>query len=146
MIITWATALRKFRCMYTMDRLYINNCMQTIDPKIPFIVPAYLITIQFIGKMRTQNKMEILYIIMVVFHINRTLSVGWENGPERGHTIVSFNPYFQSVKQTVQTLIRRRVLRRLIWVCTVSHCFKCPSPDFTDNPLSIALWRHSEKE
>ena len=52
---------------------------------------------------------------------------------------------FLLFKQTVQTLIRRRVLWRLIWVCTVCQCPKCPSSGFTDNPLSTALWRHSDK-
>ena len=28
----------------------------------------------------------------------------------------------------MQTLIRRRVLRHLIWVCTVCQCPKCPGP------------------
>ena len=33
--------------------------------------------------------------------------------------------------QTVQTLIRRRILRRLIWVCTVCECPNAkPSPGF----------------
>ena len=41
-------------------------------------------------------------------------------------------------KQTAQN----RVLRRLIWVCTVCQC---PSPGFTDNLLYIALWRQSDK-
>ena len=43
---------------------------------------------------------------------------------------------FQLFKQTVQTLIRR-----LIWLCTVCQCPKCPSPGFTDTPLSTAIWR-----
>ena len=38
-------------------------------------------------------------------------------------------------KQTVQTLIRRPVLWRLIWVCIVCQCPKCPSPGFTDISL-----------
>ena len=42
---------------------------------------------------------------------------------------------FLLFKQTVQTLIRCRVLRRLIWICNVCQC---PSPDFTDNPLYTA--------
>ena len=42
----------------------------------------------------------------------------------------------------MHTLIRRRSLWRLIWVCTVC---KCPSPGLTDNPLNAALWRHSDK-
>ena len=42
----------------------------------------------------------------------------------------------------MQTLIRCRVLRRLIWVCTVCQC---PSSGFSDNPLYTALWRHSDK-
>ena len=25
------------------------------------------------------------------------------------------------------------------------HCCQCPSPGFTDNPLSTALWYHSDK-
>ena len=37
----------------------------------------------------------------------------------------------------MQTLIRRRVLRRLIWFCTV---FQCASPGFTDNLFT----RHSD--
>ena len=43
---------------------------------------------------------------------------------------------FLQFKQTVHTLIRRRFLRRLIWVCTVCEC-PCikPSPGFTDIPL-----------
>ena len=49
-------------------------------------------------------------------------------------------------KQTVQSLIRRRILRCLIWVCTVCQCSKCPSPGFTDSPLSTTLWRHSDKK
>ena len=28
-------------------------------------------------------------------------------------------------KQTVETLVRRRVLRRLIWVCTVAYIYDC---------------------
>ena len=42
----------------------------------------------------------------------------------------------------MQTLIRHRVLRRLIWICTVCQC---ASPGFTDSPLYTSLWRHSEK-
>ena len=45
----------------------------------------------------------------------------------------------------MQTLIRRRVLRRLIWVCNVCQCPQFHSPGLTDNPLSTALWRHSDK-
>ena len=36
------------------------------------------------------------------------------------HIYSNFNRTF--CKQTVETLIRRRVLRRLIWVCTVCLC------------------------
>ena len=39
-----------------------------------------------------------------------SLSVGWENGAERGLKTVLFNPRFSVIKQTVQTLIRRNVL------------------------------------
>ena len=39
-------------------------------------------------------------------------------------------------KQTVPILIRRCVLRPLIWVCTLCQC---PSPGFTDSPLLTAL-------
>ena len=42
----------------------------------------------------------------------------------------------------MQTLIRRRVLRRLIRICVV--CQR-PSPAFTDSPVYIVLWRHSDK-
>ena len=41
----------------------------------------------------------------------------------------------------MQTLIRRRIL---IWDCTVCQCPKCPSPGLTSNPLSTALWHHSD--
>ena len=36
---------------------------------------------------------------------------------------------------------------RLIWVCTVCQCPECPvsSPRFTDNPPSITVRRHSDK-
>ena len=44
-------------------------------------------------------------------------NVGWENGPKRGESHLTFNILY--FKQTVKTLIRRRVLRRLIWICTV---------------------------
>ena len=37
-----------------------------------------------------------------------------------------------------------KALRRLIWVCTVCQYPKCPSPCFTDNPLSTAPWHHSD--
>ena len=43
---------------------------------------------------------------------------------------------------SVQTLIRRRVLRRLILACSVCQC---PSPGFADYPLYKALWRHSDE-
>ena len=38
--------------------------------------------------------------------------------------IFHFNPHFDRIfgRQMVETLIRRRVLRRLIWVCTVCLC------------------------
>ena len=49
---------------------------------------------------------------------------------------------FLYFKQTMQTLNKRRVLWRLIWVCTVCHY---PSHGFTDNPLYTALRRHSDK-
>ena len=42
----------------------------------------------------------------------------------------------------MQTLIRRRVLRRLIWVCIV---YQCPSSGFTVYPLYSAQWHHSDK-
>ena len=47
-----------------------------------------------------------------------------------------------SFKQLVQTLIRRRVLRRLIWACTICqyHC-----PGFTDNLLYKAFLHHNDK-
>ena len=53
---------------------------------------------------------------------------------------LNFN--FLWFQQTVLTLIRRRVLRRLIWVCTVGQC---SNPSFTDNLLYTALWRHSDR-
>ena len=53
---------------------------------------------------------------------------------------LTFN--FLLFKQTVQTLIRRRVLRRPIWVCFVCQC---PSPGFKDNPLNSAIWRYTDK-
>ena len=59
-----------------------------------------------------------------------SLSVGWENGPERRLKIVSFNSYLPVI------------LRRLIWVCTICQCL---SSGFTDNPLYAALCRHSDK-
>ena len=77
-----------------------------------------------------------------------SLSEGWEsvpereNGPERenvpGRDLKLFQLIlnFLKLKQTVQTLIRCRVLRCLIFVCTVCQC--C-SPGFTDNPLYTAL-------
>ena len=49
---------------------------------------------------------------------------------------------FLLFKQTVQTLIRRRSLRRQIWVCAVCQY---PSPGFIDAPPYTALWRHSDK-
>ena len=45
----------------------------------------------------------------------------------------------------MQTLIRRRLLWRLIWSCTVFQCPKCYSLGITDNSLSTALSRHSDK-
>ena len=42
----------------------------------------------------------------------------------------------------MQTLIRRRVRRRLMRVCTICQF---PSPGFTDYPLYTALWHHSDK-
>ena len=44
-----------------------------------------------------------------------SLSWCWGNGPERGLQHLTFWKF----KQTVQNPIRRRVLWRLIWVCTV---------------------------
>ena len=64
-----------------------------------------------------------------------SLSVGWENGPERGLKTVSFNQFKQNSAEPDQT-------PRLMWVCTICQC---PSPDFTDNPLYTALWRHVDK-
>ena len=49
---------------------------------------------------------------------------------------------FRLFKQTVQTLIRRRVQRCLIWVCTVCQC---PSPGFTDTHLYTIRPCHSDK-
>ena len=43
----------------------------------------------------------------------------------------------------MQNLIRRRVLWRLIWVCTV---WKCHSPSFTDDTLYTSLWQRSNKK
>ena len=64
-----------------------------------------------------------------------SLSVGWENGPER-----TYDCFIQSLtswkfKQTV---------RCLIWFYTICQCPKCPSQDCIDNPLSKARWRHSD--
>ena len=39
-------------------------------------------------------------------------------------------------------LIGRRVLRRLILLCTVCRCL---TPGFIDNPVYTALCRHSDK-
>ena len=60
-----------------------------------------------------------------------SLSVGWENGPERILNIVYLTLSF---------------LLRLIWVCTVCrHPSTNPSPVFffADNPFYTALWSHS---
>ena len=59
--------------------------------------------------------------------------------------LLYFTLNFLLFKQTVQTLIRCRVLRHLIWVSTVCQCLKCSRPSFTDNPLLTALWCHSDK-
>ena len=55
------------------------------------------------------------------------------------------NLKFLKFKQTAQTLIRPRRTLCLNWDCTVWQCPKYPSPGFTDNPLSKALWRHNDK-
>ena len=52
-----------------------------------------------------------------------------------GDFILNLPHNFLWVKETVQTLIRRRILR--FWVYTVC---KCPSPGFTDNPLYTGKW------
>ena len=65
-----------------------------------------------------------------------SLSVGWENGPEQGLKTVSFNSELPVILAIKCTLIRRRVLPRLISVCAVCQC---PSPGFTDNPLRTAI-------
>ena len=57
---------------------------------------------------------------------------------ELSHLTFNF-PWF---KEPVHTLIRRRAL---LWVYTDCQYPKCPSPSFTDNPLTTALWRHSDK-
>ena len=47
-----------------------------------------------------------------------SLSVGWENGPERGRKTDSLILNFLKFKQTMQTLIRRRSLNttRIAWL------------------------------
>ena len=53
---------------------------------------------------------------------------------------------FPWYKQIVQILIRRSVMRRLIWVCKVCQRPSTkPSPGFTNDPLYTALERHSDK-
>ena len=49
---------------------------------------------------------------------------------------------FLKLKKTVQTLIRRRFLQRLIRAYIVCQC---PSPGFTDNLIYTALCRQSDK-
>ena len=94
-----------------------------------------------------------LYLIMAIdssLYNQRTDSTGGSivpecslgNGPERGPKTVSVYPWLPVFKETMQTLIRRRVLWRLIWVCTVCQC---SSLGFTDNPLYTAFWRHSDR-
>ena len=42
--------------------------------------------------------------------------------------------------QTVETLIRRRILRRLIWVCTVWQLPFYGSPDYNGLKVSLFYW------
>ena len=55
---------------------------------------------------------------------------------------LTFN--FLKFKQTVRTMIRRHSVPSDLNI----HCQfpKCPSPGFTDNLLSIAIYRHSGKK
>ena len=72
-----------------------------------------------------------------------SLSVSCENGPERRLKSISFNPKLPGFKQTAQTLIRRHVLRRLIWVYTVCQCLKS---GFTDNTLHCTLTSQRQEQ
>ena len=49
---------------------------------------------------------------------------------------------FLQFKQTVQTLIRRRILRRLMWVCSVANV---QVQIFQIILFYTTLWRHSDK-
>ena len=60
-----------------------------------------------------------------------SLTVGWENGPERIHLTLDFMQF----KQAVQIPIRRLVL--VASDLGMRRC-QCPSQGFTDSPLYTA--------
>ena len=88
--------------------------------KATHIFSAKDIRILYIESAKTVNEMTLNELVK--------LTTFWKTGPWN--------------LSTQCRLIRRRVLWRLILVCTVCQC---PSPGFTDNPLCTALWRHSDK-
>ena len=97
---------------------------------------------QFAWKFHSWILWKIIIEALTALVVRLSLSVSWENGPERARNTVSFYLNFMLFKQVVQTLTRRCVLRLLICVSTVCQC---RSPGLTDNPLYIALWRHRDK-
>ena len=98
-----------------------------------------------------QFNFTLYYLLMCIIKALRamvdrlSLNEGWENGHDIELTTISFNSLLPYFKQIVQTLTQRHRTRRLIWVCTVCQCPRCRDPDFTDNSLYTALWRHSDK-
>ena len=71
-----------------------------------------------------RNETRLLYSLLSPFTSN--LSIGRAHFQSKGRLVVFFIfiQFFKrsACKQTVENLIRRRVLWRLIWFCTVCRC------------------------